>query len=222
MSDEADIQIIDFSADTKKKTKKKKGDKKTSKVEKAVEEGDEERAELETKKRVNLITVEGHETYEYSFLLERISTLLKDKNQQLTESSKLKSSEDPHVVKLGTTKTAWQNFDVMCTSLDRKHDHMMSFIAAELGTEATLGPENNMILQGKFQGKHIEKLYKKYLEHYVKCSNCKGYQTKLEKDAATRLYMLECKACGASKSVAAIKAGFHAVKRGQRKKERAG
>ena len=109
----------------------------------------------------------------------------------------------------------------MCTALDRKHDHMMSFIAAELGTEATLGPENNMILQGKFQGKHIEKLYKKYLEYYVKCSNCKGYTTKLEKDASTRLYMLECKACGASKSVAAIKAGFHAVKRGQRKKERA-
>lgn len=108
----------------------------------------------------------------------------------------------------------------MCVALDRKHDHMMSYIAAELGTEATLGPENNMILQGKFQGKTIEKLYKKYLEQYVKCTNCKGYQTKLEKDASTRLYMLECKACGASKSVAAIKAGFHAVKRGERKKAR--
>ena len=112
------------------------------------------------------------------------------------------------------------NFDSMVTALDRKHDHMMSFIAAELGTEATLNSENNMILQGKFQGKHIERLYKKYLENYVKCQNCKGYQTRLEKDPSTRLYILECKACGASKSVAAIKAGFHAVKRGERKKAR--
>ncbi len=153
-------------------------------------------------------------------MLERISKLLKDKNPQLAEGNKLKSTEDPNVVKLGTTKTAWQNFDSMVTAIDRKHDHMMSFIATELGTEATLGSENNMILQGKFQGKHIERLYKKYLELYVKCSNCKGYQTKLEKDPSTRLYMLECKACGASKSVAAIKAGFHAVKRGERKKAR--
>lgn len=96
----------------------------------------------------------------------------------------------------------------------------MQYVAAELGTEATLGQENNMILVGKFQGKHIQVLYKKYLEHYVKCQNCKGYKTKLERDPTTRLYMLECQACGASKSVAAIKAGFHAVKRGERKKAR--
>lgn len=76
--------------------------------------------------------------------------MLRDKNPQLAQGSTFKSSEDPNVVKLGTTKTSWQNFDTMCTALDRKHDHMMSFIAAELGTEATLGSENNMILQGKF------------------------------------------------------------------------
>lgn len=105
MSDEADIQIIDFSTDAKKKTKKK--GEKTSKVKKAAEVGDEEREQVETSKKSNLLIAEGHETYEYSGLLERISTLLKDKNQQITEGSKLKSSEDPHVVKLGTTKTAW-------------------------------------------------------------------------------------------------------------------
>ena len=175
----------------------------------------------EQKKKINLLAVEGHESYQYGDLLERISKLLRDKNPQLAEGSKLKNSEDPHVVKLGTTKTSWHNFDTMVTALDRKHDHMMSFIATELGTEATMGAENNMILLGKFQGKHIERLYKKYLEHYVKCSNCKGYQTKLEKDASTRLYMLECKQCGASKSVTTIKAGYHAMKRGERKKARA-
>lgn len=108
----------------------------------------------------------------------------------------------------------------MVNAIDRKHDHVMSFMAAELGTEATLGPENNMILQGKVMSKHVERLYKKYLELYVRCSNCKQYQTKLEKDPSTRLYMLECKNCGASRSVAAIKAGYHALKRGERKKAR--
>jgi len=32
--------------------------------------------------------------------------------------------------------------------------------------------------------------------------------------------MLECKLCGSTRSVAAIKAGFHAVKKGERKKAR--
>lgn len=53
------------------------------------------------------MVAEGHETYEYTDLLDRISKLLHDKNPQLAESNKFKSSEDPHVVKLGTTKTAW-------------------------------------------------------------------------------------------------------------------
>ena len=73
MSDEADIQIIDFTADTKKKTKKKKGEKTKAKIDRAIEEGDEERAEIETqKKKVSLIEAEGHVTYEYGQLLERI------------------------------------------------------------------------------------------------------------------------------------------------------
>jgi translation initiation factor 2 subunit 2 len=108
----------------------------------------------------------------------------------------------------------------MVTAIDRKHEHLLSYIAAETGAECVLGPENNLILQGKFQGKHIQKLYKKYLEHYVKCDNCSGYTTKLEKDPSTRLSMLECKQCGSTRSVAAIKAGYHAVKKGERKKAR--
>jgi translation initiation factor 2 beta subunit (eIF-2beta)/eIF-5 len=62
----------------------------------------------------------------------------------------MNKNEDPHVVKLGTTKTSWLNFDTMCTAIDRKHEHLMSFIAAELGNECSLGPENNLIIQGKF------------------------------------------------------------------------
>jgi translation initiation factor 2 beta subunit (eIF-2beta)/eIF-5 len=61
----------------------------------------------------------------------------------------------------------------MVTAIGRKHDHLMSFISAELGVEGVLGGEMNLILQGKFMAKHIERLYKKYLEQYVRCHNCK-------------------------------------------------
>ena len=151
-------------------------------------------------------------------MLDRIQKLLKEKDPVPTDAKK--KDEDPYVVKLGTTKTAWQNFDIIVNAMNRKHDHVISYVSAELGVEGVLGPENNLILMGKFQGKHIERVYKKYLEQYVRCQNCKQYNTKLDKDPSTRLYMMECIQCGSTRSVTSIKARFVAVQRGERKKAR--
>jgi translation initiation factor 2 subunit 2 len=126
----------------------------------------------------------------------------------------------PQVGRLGTTKTQWANFDSMVTALDRTHEHLMSFIMAELGTEVSLGPENNMIMQGNYKISIIEKLYNKYLEQYVRCQNCKNYQTKLIKDPGTKYFNMECKNCMSSRTVATIRAGYRAVGRGERKRNR--
>jgi len=96
--------------------------------------------------------------------LERISTQLKAKNPALAEAGKQTNKVYPNIVKLGTTKTNWLNFDAMVIALDRTHEHLMNYIAAELGTEASLGPENNMIIQGNYKISIVEKLYNKYLE----------------------------------------------------------
>ena len=64
----------------------------------------------------------------------------------MAEGSKLKSDFEPHVVKLGTTKTTWLNFEQMCNAIDRKIEHVMSYVATELGAESNLGSENNLIL----------------------------------------------------------------------------
>jgi translation initiation factor 2 subunit 2 len=66
----------------------------------------------------------------------------------------------------------------------------------------------------------MEKLYKRYIENYVTCGNCRSPNTKLDRDASTRLFMMTCNNCAASKSVAQIKAGFHVAGRGERKKAR--
>lgn len=153
-------------------------------------------------------------------MLDRICKFLKDKNPQLAESSKLKKSEDPHVVKLGTTKTAWVNFDTIVTNMERKHEHVLSYIATELGVECVLSQDNNLIIQGNIMAKKVEGLYKRYILNYVRCGNCRGDSTKLERDPSTRLYVLECKQCGATRSTAAIKAGFQAVRRGERARAR--
>ncbi len=110
----------------------------------AAEEADGEKGDKGEK--TSLLTTEGHTEYNYLELLERFGKLLRDKNPLLAESQKLNKNEDPYIVNLGTTKTAWQNFDAMVIAMDRKHEHVLSYIAAELGVEAVLGPENNLIL----------------------------------------------------------------------------
>mmetsp|Transcript_23867 Transcript_23867/g.23545 ORF Transcript_23867/g.23545 Transcript_23867/m.23545 type:complete len:99 (+) Transcript_23867:245-541(+) len=98
--------------------------------------------------------------------------MLIEKNQELLQGPKNAMKAYPNVCRLGTTKTNFVNFDELVTLLDRKHEHVMSYISSELGNEASLGPENNLIIQGVIKPRVIEKLYNKYLEHYVKCANC--------------------------------------------------
>ena len=96
----------------------------------------------------------------------------------------------------------------------------MDFVKAELDVEGSFGSEGNLILQSRIQNKHINSLYKKYLMVYVKCNDCKGLDTELTKDQSTRLQNLECKTCNATRTVASIQKGYHAKKRGERRKER--
>ena len=96
----------------------------------------------------------------------------------------------------------------------------MEYYKAELDVEGNFGSEGNLILQSKFQNKNITNMYRKYLLLYVKCHDCKSLNTEMTRDQSTRLQMLECKACGATRTVQTIKRGFHAVKRGERRKER--
>lgn len=52
---------------------------------------------------------------------------------------------------------------------------------------------------------------------YVTCHMCRNPETTLTRDSVTRLYFLQCESCGSSRSVAPIKAGFHATSRADRR-----
>eukprot|EP00913_Durusdinium_trenchii_P019672 g18493.t1 len=63
-----------------------------------------------------------------------------------------------------------------------------------------------LVLKGRYQPKHCESLLRKYIKEYVTCEMCKSAATTLRKDGFW----------GKTAS-ASIKAGFHAVTRGDRK-----
>ena len=77
-----------------------------------------------------------------------------------------------------------------------------------------------LILNGGYQQKHFLKIIKKYIEVYVKCEVCHGYNSVIEKDTKMRLESLKCLICGASRTVPVLTKTFEAKRRGQRRRER--
>jgi translation initiation factor 2 subunit 2 len=91
---------------------------------------------------------------------------------------------------------------------------------SELGCEGNIGFNNEMILVGGYQAKHFLRLIRKYIEDYVRCKDCRGYKTQIEREDKTRLSFLKCETCQASRTVSQIASHFQATKRGERKKAR--
>lgn len=118
------------------------------------------------------------------------------------------------------TKSTWLNFGDQAKALERDSQHILSYFMSELGCDGTIGSNEEMILVGGYQAKNFLRLIRKYIEDFVRCKDCKGYATTIEKEEKTRLRYLKCKKCQASRTVAKIQSHFKAVKRGERKKER--
>ena len=137
----------------------------------------------------------------------RISGLLNENNPSLSKNEKF-TIKPPNMGKLGSKKSAWTNFPEICQAMNRPEEHVMSYVQAEFSTEAVLGGDKQMILKGRFGQKQMESLLKKYINDYVRCVNCRSMKTFLDKDAASRLYIMKCKACGAHRSVNTIRAGY--------------
>ena len=58
------------------------------------------------------------------------------------------------------------------------------------------------------------------IAEYVTCHMCRGVQTKLVRDPVSRMYFMHCDSCGASRAVTAVRAGYHATGRGERRAAR--
>lgn len=192
-------------------TKKKKKAKTTKK--KAAAEP-EEGAEEATKAAVDPDVVEGGD-YSYITLLDKAFQQIRAANPE-TERKK-QTLPVPVLTRAGPRKSIWNNFKQTCDILQRGPEHLMSYICAELGTEASLDAQQQLVIRGKYMSKQAESLLKSYISEYVACSTCHNPTTTLSKDSVTRLVYLDCSTCGSKRSVTTIKSGFHATSRSDRK-----
>lgn len=155
--------------------------------------------------------------YTYTDLLDRAFSLLRARNPDFAVRKK-QTLPTPDIVKVGTRKTMWSNFEQTTKILQRAPEHVMEFVLAESATEGSLDANKRLILKGRFVNKHFETLLKKYILEYVTCHMCKTPNTELVRNSTTRLYFISCKTCNSERSVLPIKTGFHATNRSDRRK----
>merc|ERR1712062_730335 len=148
--------------------------------------------------------------YTYDELLQRVYTIMKEKNPDtVVGETKKFVMRPPQVVKVGAKKTAFVNFAEIAKMLHRQPKHLLAFLFAELGTTGALDGSNQLVMKGKFQQKHIENVLRRYIKEYVTCHTCRSPDTILNKE--TRLFFLQCMKCNSRCSVQTIKTGFQAV-----------
>ena len=157
---------------------------------------------------------------QYEIMVNRIFELLKKNKGGVPDKQQKCIVKQPEVVREGTKKTCWTNFQDICDNLGRSSDHLSKFILMELGTEGSIARETQMILKGRYQEKQIENLLKKYITEYVMCQMCKSIDTILTKDSSIRMFTMTCKRCACTRSVQSIKEGYHHVSKAERNKAR--
>jgi len=124
----------------------------------------------------------------------------------------------PVVYREGTKKTIWANFPEICKIMNRQNEHVLAFLMAEAGTTGSIDGEGRCVIKGRFQGKNIENILRRYISEYVKCHTCKTPETHLKKE--NRLLFMVCDKCGSTRTVPPIKTGFQATTRADRRAAR--
>jgi len=203
LDDEFDLDL-DFSKAKKKKSKKKKD------LDVLIAEDDAQLDVEEDKTESGDGWNATDRDYTYDELLDRAFNQLREKNPEMATGEKKKFvMKPPQVVRIGSKKTAFANFNDICRLMHRQPKHLLQFLLAELGTSGSIDGNNQLIIKGRFQQKQIENVLRRYIKEYVTCHTCRSPDTILQKDA--RLYFLQCEQCNSRCSVAPIKSGFQAV-----------
>ena len=76
----------------------------------------------------------------------------------------------PAVEKLLGKRSLWSNFDETCNTLERKPEHLLQYVSAELNTDCSLNSEQQLVMKGKVTNKQIESVLKKYISNFLLCS----------------------------------------------------
>ena len=109
----------------------------------------------------------------------------------------------------------------MCTALNRTQEEVKDYFEKALTVQSAIDGNNCLIL--KYQNAKVgqfEKLIAKYMEEYVQCKACGRINTTLTKEQSSRLHLMNCKDCGASRYIQAAGGATFTAQVGKRSRQR--
>ncbi|KAJ5886804.1 eukaryotic translation initiation factor 2 subunit beta [Penicillium subrubescens] len=199
----------------KKKVKKDAGDFEAKLAEAGIDEegGDKEQAEEslpegDAEAGTGIWAHDATQVIPYPLLVSRFFTLVQSHHPDLLSSgTKAYKIPPPQCLREGNRRTVFANIAEICARMKRSDEHVTQFLFAELGTSGSVDGSKRLVIKGRFQGKQLESVLRKYIVEYVTCKTCRSPNTELNK-GENRLYFITCNSCGSRRSVAAIKTGF--------------
>ncbi|KAG1428810.1 hypothetical protein G6F58_000399 [Rhizopus delemar] len=210
---------LDFGGLKKKKKKKKSMAQFEADLADENANDDEVAEEKPTKQVGEDAWLKSDRDYAYDELLDRVFNILKQNNPELAGEKKKYTIVPPSIHREGNKKTIFANVAEISKRLHRPAEHVIQFLFAELGTTGSIDGSQRLIIKGRFQQKQIENVLRRYIVEYVTCKTCKSPNTIMTKD--NRLYFNTCEHCGSTRSVSAIKTGFKAQTKEDRRALRA-
>ncbi|KAF7714235.1 Translation initiation factor IF2/IF5 domain-containing protein [Penicillium ucsense] len=198
----------------KKKSKKDAGDFEAKLAEAGIEgegeetKGDEPLPEGDPEAGTGIWQHDATQVIPYPLLVSRFFTLVQSHHPDLLASgTKAYKIPPPQCLREGNRRTVFANIAEICARMKRSEEHVTQFLFAELGTSGSVDGSKRLVIKGRFQGKQLESVLRKYIVEYVTCKTCRSPNTELNK-GENRLYFITCNSCGSRRSVAAIKTGF--------------
>lgn len=126
--------------------------------------------------------------YKLSFMIDRIY-------ENIKQIKKTKNVLPKLIVKCENKKTYFVNYSAICFSLNRESNSMIKFLEKELNSSTSINAQDQLIIDGMFREKHIEKVIINYIENYVRCGACKSLNTSIIKE--DKFLFLQCNNCNA-------------------------
>lgn len=180
------------------------------------------RADEEERKRQ--VADEGHldgsKGHTYSTMLERILAVCRENNPDLSSSERAKLPM-PKVERSGAKKTALTNFKELCNAMNRSQEDVKDFIEKQLTTTSSVDSNDCLIIRiQNLKSTAFENILQKYIMEYVRCTACNKIDTDLTRDATTRMQILSCRHCHATRYLQAVGAATFQAQTTKRARQR--
>jgi len=87
--------------------------------------------------------------YDYEEMLDKIINILNANNPDLIDKKRY-TMKPPQLMRVGTKKTLWVNYQEICKMMGRPAEHVFTFFMAELGTEGSIDGNQRLVIRGKY------------------------------------------------------------------------